>query len=209
MKAYCYTRAENEESAETRSKLFKEWCEANKHEFAAFRWDGMAGQLGLTKILRKAEAVKGTYPIIAVWTLSDLSRDLTKLVKQIDELCREQGIAIYARATDLWIKPHTETGEVIEALAAAHVRYAQDNRKRGIASAREAGATIGRPRDARFQLKVARETIVDLTRAKDGRLPSSRKLAKAVKCGETTARKLLAEYRAEKRLSNEQENGES
>jgi DNA invertase Pin-like site-specific DNA recombinase len=206
MIAICYTRAENAKAAEKTRKGMAAWCGRHRHDYAAFDWDPMSGQRGLNRALYLAEhtddhEVKAP-GLIVVDNLSDLSRDLPGLVKQITALI-DKGISIYSMASDLTFDAGDIAPEsiVIRALAQAHIKYSSDNRKRAIASAREAGATIGRPR--KFTLDGARKTIRDLTDSKTGRLPSVRDLAKRLGCGHTRAGELLREYVKRKKKRDE------
>lgn len=199
MSAFFYTRAENKTAAKA---AFARMKAALKRDPELTDWDAMSGQRGLRAALswsthHVAEFGAGASRTIVVDNLSDLARDVPGLVKQIAELLK-QGTSVFSVATGLWFfadEPNDKEPQVILALAEAHVRYTSENRKRGQASAKEAGATIGRP--PVFTLDRVRESIKSLTDAKKGHLPSVRDLAKKIGCGNTKAGELIAEYRAE------------
>lgn len=195
--AFCYTRTLNAETADKKRKAMALWCGKVGLDFAAFSWDALSGQRGLAVTFRLMEKAEGD-KVMVVDHLSDLARDLPGLVKQMAALL-DKGVSIYALATNLWFAsaiPEQKEPLVIKALAAAHVRYTSENRRKGIASAREAGAQIGRP--TTFTLDAHRKTLENLTDRNAGELPTVRKLAETIKCGKTTAGRLLAEYEQEK-----------
>ncbi len=211
MEAFCYTRTENEESAAAVRKELALAVGLAQADFVGFWWDALSGQRGLTTVLRRAESESAESKMIVVDKLSDLGKDVPSLVKQIDALLAKD-ISVMVHATKLYFmssEPNAPEPLIIRALAQAHIHYVSANRKRGIASAREAGASIGRPFRQEFTLEAARKTIVDLTNADTGDLPTIRKLAKAIGCGPTKASKLLRAYKAEKELSKETGIGES
>lgn len=199
MIALCYTRTENETKAGRMQKQMASWCGNAGHDFAGFFWDAMSGQRGLVTTLRLLGRHEGKERLIVVDSLSDLGRDLPGLVKQIHALLGI-GVSVYSIATGLMFssdKPESNEAKVVEALSSAHFRYTSDNRKRAIASAREAGATIGRP--TVFTLDGVREVISNLTDKNDGDIPSVRKVAEKIGCGHTKAAQLIREYKAEKK----------
>lgn len=193
-----YTRTENEALAKEICEGMERLCGLRRDTFVAFHWDALSGQRGLTQALRKLEKNDGSDKMIMVDSLADLSRDLPNLVKQIERLL-EKGISVEAMKTRLQFDPH-DAGrpepKVIAALAHAHHRYVSENRRRGVASAKAAGASPGRP--VTLTLDDVRKTIKRLTDSNAGELPSARDLAKEAECGKTKAAQLLNEYKAER-----------
>lgn len=197
MKVFCYTRTENVGLAQELRDDMARACGLRRDDFCGFQFDGLAGQRWLTATLRKAEHETGDR-MIMVDSLSDLAKDLPGVVKQIETLL-EKGIAVEARKTRLLFDPHdagNRESKVILALAQAHHRYVSENRKRGVATAKAAGASPGRP--VTLTLDDVRKTIKRLTDSNAGELPSARDLAKEAECGKTKAAQLLNEYKAER-----------
>lgn len=197
MKAFCYTRTENEADAQARRETMAAWCGRLGYDFMGFTHDGLQGQLGLTQAKRRLEkANKGdAICIMVVWTLADIARDLTTLVKTLAQMNTAK-ILVHAAATDITLRPGDDPeARVVRALAEAHVRYVSENRKIGVRSARSAGAQIGRPLS--FPFESHRAIIEKMIEQNGGKPPSARKLAKQVGCGTTKAAELINEWKAQ------------
>lgn len=157
----------------------------------SFKSDGQCGKVGLTHTLRQV----GMGDVLAVRYLSDVARDLHACVKTLVELIGTQGVIVFTTSSALVLSKENKATEVVMALAQAHERYVKLNRKNAIAAARQAGATIGRP--VAFSLDEHRKAIADLTNAVTGDLPSVRKLAEKIGCGNTKAMQLIQQYKVE------------
>jgi DNA invertase Pin-like site-specific DNA recombinase len=190
-----YARCEDERDHMAAVNEMHCWCieQLKGGYMAAFDWDGQSGQRGLQHTLKGLKSGDR----LLIRHLSDLGRDLHELVRNAHELLVDRRVDVTVTSTRLDLSPGAEEPDtrVLSALFDAHNRYVQENRRRGIETARAGGATIGRPPRADLTPDRVRKAIGDLIDATTGRLPTVRKLAEALSCGTFKAGQLLKQHR--------------
>jgi DNA invertase Pin-like site-specific DNA recombinase len=190
MKFAGYKRAATDAEAREARTQFRAKAKELCVELSMFKFDLTMGQRGLLQTLRAARS--GDVQGVIVDELKDLGRDLTSLVKALDELV-SSGRIVYVLSYGLRLDGRTQEGKMTEALMRAHHAYVSQNRKRGIESAIAAGAQAGRP--AGLILDDVQEIIEKLMNANKGQLPSVRDLAKEANCSIGHSQKLLKQYK--------------
>lgn len=192
MKAIAYTRSPDQDA---RNQFQDGIAEMFSDMDRDYEFDGLAGQRGLDATLKNA-GMPGV-SVVAVHHFSDLGRDINSAIRNATHLLFECSVEIYIFTDGLRIVPNkgNHLAHLILKLNEALSYYATTNRAIGVATAKAAGAQIGRP--TTFTYAGAPEVITRLMDAKNGELPSVRDLAKAVGCGRTLAGKFLKQFKEE------------